>query len=170
MNPARNVLLNVLVPAVCLCVAAPARAKLIQHLDASVAGSVVTDAAGVVTQWTDLSGADNHATPGVGEVIYPSTIAFPGGPAGLDFGETRNSLVLLPSAETGWLDATAAASSGFAVLVAFRANAVEGTVWNDVIGNSSAVANGFMMRHHGADGRIQAALDGTINRGGANRS
>ena len=165
MDTARNVLLDVLMLAVCLCVAAPAGAKLIQHLDATVAGSVVTDAAGVVTQWTDLSGAGNHATPGVGEVIYPSTIAFPGGPAGLDFGETRNSLVLLPSAATGWLNPNAGAGGGFAVLVVFRANAVEGTVWNDVIGNSSAVANGFMMRHHGADGRIQAALDGTINTG-----
>ncbi len=164
MTTLRNFLLHVLVLAVCLCVAAPAGAALIQHLDATVAGSVVTDGSGVVTQWTDQSGAGNHATPGLGDVIYPSTIAFPGGPAGLDFGETRNSLVLLPSAATDWLNFNAGATGGFAVFVAFRVNALGGT-WNDVVGNSTVVADGFLMRHHGADGRIQAALDGTINMG-----
>ena len=88
MQTVRNFLKALLL--VCLCVATPAGAELIQHLDATVAGSVVTDGSGKVTQWTDQSGAGNHATPDLGDVMYPSTIAFPGGPAGLDFGETRN--------------------------------------------------------------------------------
>ena len=37
------------------------QAGLIQHLDATVAGSVVTDESGVVTQWFDQSGSGNNA-------------------------------------------------------------------------------------------------------------
>ena len=89
---ARNLIAVLLV--LCLCWTAPAGAKLIQHLDATVEGSVVTDGAGVVTEWIDQSGSGNNALAGVGSVLYPSTIAYPSGLAGLDFGLERNSLEL----------------------------------------------------------------------------
>jgi len=94
MKTLRSLLVHVLVLAVCLCMAAPAGAELIQHLDATVEGSVVTDAAGAVIRWIDQSGSGNNALAGIGSVLYPSTVAFPGGPVGLDFGLERNSLEL----------------------------------------------------------------------------
>ena len=43
---------------VCLCPEA-LHAGLIQRVDASVAGSVITNASGVVTSWVDQSGSGN---------------------------------------------------------------------------------------------------------------
>ncbi|HUV67474.1 MAG TPA: LamG-like jellyroll fold domain-containing protein [Sedimentisphaerales bacterium] len=145
---------------VCLCMSAPAGAKLIQHLDASVPESVVVSG-GAVQQWNDLSGNNNNAVKSIGTVTYPS-IAFPGGPVGLDFGMTRNSLELFSAeASAQWLDLSAG-MGGFTVVVVTYSSAVEGT-WNDTIGNTSSTANGWGFRYNG-DGAYQAYLNG--NAGG----
>ena len=160
MNTLRNFLVHVLVLAVCLCMAAPAGAELIQHLDATVEGSVVTDGAGVVTQWIDQSGSGNNAVAGIGTVLYPGTVAFPGGPVGLDFGLERTSLELLSSSASDRLLDQSAGTGGFTVIVVTHTSAVQGT-WNDLIGNTSAVANGWGFRNNFA-GQYQAYLHGTV--------
>ncbi|GAG24720.1 unnamed protein product, partial [marine sediment metagenome] len=148
-----------LVLAVCLCMAAPAGAELIQHLDATVEGSVVTDGAGVVTQWIDQSGSGNNAVAGIGTVLYPGTVAFPGGPVGLDFGLERTSLELLSSNASDRLLDQSAGTGGFTVIVVTYTSAVQGT-WNDLIGNTSSVGNGWGFRNNFA-GQYQVYLHGT---------
>src|SRR4030042_4122882 len=113
MKTARDFLNALLV--VCLCMSAPAGAKLIQHLDASVPESVIVSG-GIVQQWNDLSGNNNNAVKAIGAVTYPSA-AFPGGPVGLDFGVPRNSLELFGSeASKRWLDLRDG-TGGFTVIV-----------------------------------------------------
>jgi len=126
--------------------ALPSHAALIQHLDASVTSSVVTNGSGVVTQWLDQSGAGNHATPAVGSVKYPSVSVSASGRKGLDFGATRNSLTLFSAAASdAWLN-TATNTAGFCVLVAFKSDGFTAD-WSDLIGNSSLSAAGFGMRY-----------------------
>ena len=162
MKMLRNFPVHVLVLAVCLCMAAPAGAELIQHLDATVEGSVVTDGAGAVIQWIDQSGSGNNAVAGMGSVLYPGTIAFPGGPVGLDFGLERTTLELLSSnASDQWLDQSAG-TGGFTVIVVSHTSAVH-TSWNDLIGNTSGVNNGWGFRY-GSAGQYQVYLHG--NTGG----
>jgi len=72
-----------------LLVTSISNAALIQHLDATVVGSITGNP---VTRWADQSGNGNHAIPSVGRVYYPSTNISASGMAGLDFGSTRNSL------------------------------------------------------------------------------
>ena len=138
-------------------------ADLIMHLDASVSGSVSTDASGVVTQWTDQSGLGNHALPLEGSVYYPSTSLFGSGFEGLDFGATRNSLILFSdTASDDWLDfnGDASANTGFCVMVAFKCDGLHSD-WSDIIGNSSEVSSGFGMRYYNSsDPRMQAYLGG----------
>ena len=99
---------------------------LVQHLDATALGSVLTDESGVVTEWRDLSSHGHHATPTRGKVMYPSADLSTSGLAGLDFGLDQNELELLDAAETSaLLDFTqnggaAAKNSGFTLFVAFR--------------------------------------------------
>jgi hypothetical protein len=80
-------------------------AELVQHLDATVAGSVTGNP---VTQWADQSGYNNHALKKTGNVYYPSTSLSASGLAGLDFfGSSANSLELFTAAESdSWLNQT----------------------------------------------------------------
>jgi hypothetical protein len=126
------------------------RAELIQHLDATVSGSV---SGNPVTQWADQSGSANDATPAVGSVYYPSTSLSASGLAGLEFGDTQNALELFSAGESdSWLDfsATGAAkdNTGFTVLVAFKCDSLNTGDWNELFGNTSTVsANGFGLRY-----------------------
>ncbi|MEM9446153.1 MAG: sulfatase, partial [Verrucomicrobiota bacterium] len=69
----------------------PGAAELVLHLNATDASSVEGNP---VSQWSDLSGLGNHATPSKGAVTYPSLAFFPSGLKGLDFGSGRNTLEL----------------------------------------------------------------------------
>ncbi len=133
------------------------QAGLIQHLDATVAGSVVTDESGVVTQWFDQSGSGNNAADLaiVGAPTYPSTNTSGTGLQGVDMGDNRNGFRLFDAGEQdAFLDFTggAAANSGFAVLVAFRADSIQGGNIRDTVfvnhGNA-ANANSFGLRYQG---------------------
>jgi len=134
-------------------------AALIQHLDATDAGSVIGNP---VSTWSDQTSYNNHATSDVGNVYYPSTSLSASGLAGLDLGSTRNTLELFDvSGQDGWLNQTS--GSGFCVLIAFKCDALH-TDWNDLIGNSSAVSSGFGLRYSSA-GVMQAYIGGvTINK------
>lgn len=144
---------------ICLWTAVPTGAELIQHLDASVAESVVV-VGDTVTMWNDLSGHDNHAI-GFGSLSYPSA-AFPGGPVGIDFGQERNSVELSSAdASAAWLDLSSG-SGGFTVVVVSHTYDFQSS-WNDLIGNTSAVANGWGFRYNNS-GQYQAYLHG--NAGG----
>ncbi|HWH71132.1 MAG TPA: LamG-like jellyroll fold domain-containing protein, partial [Candidatus Sulfotelmatobacter sp.] len=145
-------------------------AGLVQRLDATVPGSVLTNASGVVTSWVDQSGAGNHAASLLGTVSFPSPGLSASGKAGLAFGPTsREALQLLSaSATASWLNLQPGSStnSGFAALVAFRCDALTNTSvadWNDLIGNGDegSPANGFLMRYS-AGGTLQAYLNGSF--------
>jgi hypothetical protein len=130
------------------------QANLIQHLDATVPGSVTDNP---VSQWTDQTSYSNDATIGIGSVYYPSSSLSESELAGLDFGSTRNSLELFTASESdSWLDQSS--GSGFCVLIAFKSDGLLGS-WSDLIGNSSAVSAGFGLRY-GIAGDIQAYLGG----------
>ena len=138
--------------------ATPASSELIQHLDASVSQSVITNAAGVVTDWKDQSSYNNDAKSSVGSVTYPSSTTLGNGKVGLDFGSTRNTLSLFTAAEQdSWLNQSGR-TDGFCVVVAFKCNALVGK-WNDMIGNNSATSSGFQMRYN-SGGTMAAALGG----------
>jgi len=159
--------------AVCLYMAAPAGAELIQHLDASVPESVVM-LGGQVQQWKDLSGNENHAVGNRGSVLYPST-PLAGGDVGLDFGFERNDLELFNEAETSALldfSGAAAGNSGFTVFVACRVDMIGkeqymiGTkntlnnfsMWIDDDGSMSVKLNNNTQ----TDGELKAAAGDTI--------
>ena len=153
-----------ILPTFLVCCAHPARAELIQHLDATITSSVTEDGNGIVTQWSDLSGAGNHATPSVGTVSYPSTSLSRTGKPGLKFGPTRSSLELFSGAESdSWLNQSAN-PNGFCVLVAFKCDGFVNN-WNDFIGNSSGVESGFGIRYSEA-GNFAAYMMGTTGAGG----
>ncbi|MCK5564585.1 MAG: sulfatase-like hydrolase/transferase, partial [Planctomycetes bacterium] len=114
----------------------------IQHLDATVSASVTGSP---VSQWADQSGNGNDAIADVGSVYYPSSSLSASGLAGLDFGTTRNSLELFTVAESdSWLDQSAG-TDGFAVMIAFKCDALHSD-WSDVLGNSSSTS-GFGLRY-----------------------
>ncbi len=137
-------------------------ADLIQHLDATDAGSVTGSP---VSQWADQTSYNNDAASDIGNVYYPSTSLSASGLAGLDFGSSRNTLELFDvSGQDSWLNQTS--GSGFCVLIAFKADGLIGS-WSDLIGNSSAVSSGFGLRYSDV-GAMQAYLGGlTINKSGA---
>ena len=113
-------------------------AALIQHLDAAAAGSITVNGSGVVTDWNDLSGNGNDATDQtpVGSVLWPSTSLASSSLPGMDMGTTRNGFRLFTAAQQdGWLNfsGAAAANSGFAVLVAFKADAILGGSIRDTV-------------------------------------
>jgi hypothetical protein len=155
---------------VCLSVlltAGTGQAALIQHLDASLPGSVVTDADGLVSEWIDQSGSGNNAVIAREPVIYPSTSVSASGLSGLDFGTARYNLRLFESEDTdSWLNFDAGsggtATGGFAVLIAFKADTVR-SEWNDLIGNSTTLDSGFLMRY-GSSGVMHVSLEGTIQK------
>ncbi len=145
-------------------------AGLIQRLDVTVAGSVITNASGGVTSWVDQSGSGNNASSLLGTVSYPSISLSASGLAGLAFGPTnREALQLLDASATASLlnlQPGVATNSGFAVLVAFKCDALTNSVvsnWNDLIGNGDegSPANGFLMRYNSA-GTLQAYLNGSF--------
>lgn len=126
--------------------------RLIQHLDATQSGSVTTNGGGAVTNWADLSGNGNNAVSLMSEVSYPSVSLSASGKGGLAFGPTnREALQLLDlNATAGLLNRQSgvAANSGFAVLVAFKCEALTNNFtadWNDLIGNGDegSPTNGF---------------------------
>jgi hypothetical protein len=134
---------------------------LIQHLDATVPGSV---SGNPVTQWADQSGSAvaYDAIPAVGSVYYPSSsLSASGlGLAGLDFGDTLNSLELFTAGESdSWLNQVS--GNGFCVLVAFKCDSLNTGDWNDLIGNSAAIASGFGLRYS-KDGTMQTYLGGVM--------
>ena len=142
-----------------------ANAELIQHLDSSVEESVLVAADGVVGRWNDLSGNGNDAIPGIGTVTYPSSISFPGGSAGLDFGLQRNTMeIFTPERSTQWLDQSDGIG-GFAVIIVTYTTAMPDS-WCDMIGDHSAYAQGFGIRYN-QDGNAQAYVKYVIGRGGA---
>jgi hypothetical protein len=127
---------------------------LIQHLDATVEGSVVTDGSNAVTEWIDQTFYNNNATPSKGTIykVQDGTLTW------LDFGNDRNVLELFSSAESDtWLDQSNG-TDGFCVILSFKAIGLSSD-WNDLIGNSSATSSGFGIRYSGS-GSIKSYLGG----------
>lgn len=117
-------------------------AQLIQHLDATVKGSITLDASSKVKEWIDQSGKGNNALPALGKVTVTNTTL-----NWLDFGSTNNSLELFSSKESdAWLDQSAG-TGGFCVMIAFKINDFISNI-NDLIGNTTSnKAGGFGMRY-----------------------
>jgi arylsulfatase A-like enzyme len=138
----------------------------ILHLDAAESGAtVLTDGSNVVTQWADQSGSGNDAIPNIGSVYYPGSSLSASGLQGLDFGVARNSLELFNAAESvSWLDQSAG-TNGFAVMIAFKCDAL-GSGYSDLLGNSSS-GSGFGIRYS-STGQIQSYLDGQVVQSGPN--
>ena len=129
---------------------------LIQHLDASIEGSIVTDGSDAVTEWIDQTTFSNNATISAGTVYRVQD----GSLSWLDFGGGRNMLELFNSAESDeWLDQSSG-SGGFCVILSFKMISLH-TEWNDLIGNSSAVSSGFGLRYS-SSGSIRSYLGGTV--------
>jgi len=147
-----------------LLVTSISNAALIQHLDATVVGSITGNP---VTRWADQSGNGNHAIPSVGRVYYPSTNISASGMAGLDFGSTRNSLSLLSTTKTENLlnfsaGGGAYMNSGICVLIAFKCNDLGTEGWlNDLIGVTSFIGDGGFGIRYGSNGAISCYLGGT---------
>lgn len=142
-------------------------AALIQHLDATNAGSIVNTTPILdpvdpniiigykVTEWRDLSGAGNDAGTATGTVAYPSPLIFSGGFAGVDFtkvGSVAARMVLFTSAESdSFLDFTpstglAAGNTGVTILAALRddGSVVAGTA--DALANKDGAGAGISFR------------------------
>lgn len=144
------------------------QATMVQHLMGTNSASITTNDAGIVTQWDDLSGNDNNATTSsVGFVTYPSTSVAASGLNGVNFTDSRTALELFSSADSdALLDFTggAAGNSGFAVLIAFKADHLVQD-WNDLLGNTTVLGAGFGMRYD-KNGAVQSYLTGTSVGGG----
>ena len=169
LHPSSALLAGALV-ALGSCWPAALHGALIQRVDATVAGSVITNASGVVTNWVDQSGSGNNASSLLGTVSFPSASLSASGKAGLAFGPTsREALQLLNASVTASflnLQPGSSTNSGFAVLVAFKCDALTNSStsdWNDLIGNGDegSPANGFLMRYNSA-GTLQAYLNGSF--------
>lgn len=133
-----------------LCAAFSVKAELIQHLDATVSSSV---SGNPVMQWSDQSGKGNHALKKTGDVYYPSTSLSASGLAGLDFGTNGHNLELFSAAESdSWLDQRS--GSGFCVLVAFKVDGLITNNYTDVLGNSSGVTAGLILRYSSSGGML----------------
>jgi hypothetical protein len=139
-----------------LAVVGGAQAELIQHLDATVSGSVAGDP---VTQWNDQSGKGNHALKKGGVVSYPSTNTFASGLPGLKFGPSYSSLTLFSS--DSWLNQTS--GNGFCVLVAFKVDLINTNGNSDVLGNDDAVNPGGLGLQYAPDGAMKTYLGGIVN-------
>lgn len=136
---------------------------LYQKLDASLPGSVSTNASGEVTEWTDQSGLGNHAVDGEGDpVLFPSSSLSGSGLAGLDMRPSRATFQLFDIAGTDAImnfRGNASNNSGFAILVAFKADSILGGDFRDiVIGNASTITSGLQLRYDG--GPVAAFLGG----------
>ncbi|MEM9446588.1 MAG: sulfatase-like hydrolase/transferase, partial [Verrucomicrobiota bacterium] len=116
-----------------------------------------------VSQWSDLSGLGNHATPSKGAVTYPSLAFFPSGLKGLDFGSGRNTLELFDAQESdGLLDQTG--RDGFAALIAYRKTGNQSDQ-QDLLGNVSKTDasqdGGFVVRL--SSGGVLRAIMGDVS-------
>ena len=157
------------ITAACLATAISAQAALIQHLIATNGSpSVLTNASGTVTNWLDISGNGND-TANAGAIVrtpkWPSTSLSASGESGVDMGTTRNGLrAWSVPAQDAWLDFTgsAAGNSGFAVLVAFKADGITGS-WNPIFANhgNPATLNSFNLSTQ-SDGQLVFAALGTV--------
>jgi arylsulfatase A-like enzyme len=141
----------------------PAEQELIQHLDASVEESVIRDESGLVSNWLDLSGKENHGNPLVGALYYPASVVSETGLPGVDFGSELNKLELFSREESdAFLDFTglAAKNNGVTIFLAFKIDDFLENQ-NDIIGNSTSVSdvNGFGMRYD-ASGKPRAYVGG----------
>ena len=127
----------------------PGVQKLIQHLDATVEGSIERDQSGLVSVWKDLSGNQNDATAFVGSVFYPSSSASKVGLKGLDFGDAISKLKLFSSdASDSILDFTglAAKNNGVTFFMAFKIDDFVAN-HNDIMGNSTTITTGLGLRY-----------------------
>lgn len=136
----------------------------LQHLDASAVGSVL--GTNPVTQWSDISGSGNHATPGSGNVTFPAPQPFNAGGVGLQFGPPAKTLQLLDASGAAALldfNGAAAANTGFSALVALRVDALSSaTEPNDILGVTTVNnAGGFGLRFNSV-GQIVTYLGGTV--------
>ena len=155
------------------------------HLDATRSSSV-ENSNGVVSTWKDLTAnginanAVANGTPGEdidsGDVIYPGTSLSASGLAGLDFGPARNLLKLFdPAAQDAWLDFSSVGParpySGFAVLIALKADAILGVApelaRDVVLANTDNIAGKFLIRYQ--SGRPEMYLNGVAAFQGGNR-
>jgi len=136
---------------------------LIQHLDATVEGSLVTNGSNEVTEWKDQTTFNNNAVTLTGSIYKVQD----GSLSWLDFGTDRNVMQLFSSSESDiWLDQSTG-SDGFCVILSFKTNSLNED-WNDVIGNSSVVSAGFGLRYSNS-GTIKAYLGGKdISTAGSN--
>lgn len=127
---------------------------LIQHLDASIDGSIITDGNLSITTWKDQSSSQNDAQIVNGSVNKVQE----NGVSWLDFGDGRNTMELFSSPESdSWLD-QATETGGFCVILSVKPTSFHNN-WNDLIGNSSAVSSGFGIRYSNS-GSIQSYLGG----------
>lgn len=129
---------------------------MIQHLDASVEASIITDGTSRVTSWKDQTTYSNDAIPNTGSVykVQENELTW------LDFGEGRNVLELFSGEGSDtWLDQSPG-TGGFCVILSFKAGSLHDN-WNDLIGNSSATASGYGMRYS-SSGSIRVYLGGQI--------
>lgn len=127
---------------------------LIQHLDTNVDEGVVNNEAGAVITWVDQTSYANNAIALEGMVysIQYDELNW------LDFGSTRNMLELFSSTESdNWLNQSEG-TDGFCVILSLKVSNLLDN-WNDIIGNSSAVSEGFGMRYS-SSGSIQVYLGG----------
>jgi arylsulfatase A-like enzyme len=138
-------------------------AKVLQHLDASADSLVNTDSGDIVTSWTDLSGNGFDALPAAGHASYPSSKTFENGLDGIDFRDSRISLQLLSAEDSETILDQAVNPRGFCIITAVYIESIISD-WNDLAGNSSAVAGGFLMRYS-KDGKLQASLAGVTMNG-----
>lgn len=129
---------------------------LIQHLDATLEASIVTDGSDAVTEWIDQTTYNNNATISAGTVYKVQD----GSLSWLDFGTGLNMLELFNSAESDdWLDQSSS-TGGFCVILSFKTISIH-SEWNDLIGNSSSISSGFGLRYSNS-GSIRSYLGGTV--------
>lgn len=128
------------------------QAQLIQHLDASVESSIISDGSGALTEWKDQTSFNNHATPSTGAIykVNENNLGW------LDFGADHNALELFSSdGSNTWLNQSVS-TGGFCVFLTFKINSIHSN-WNDIIGNSSTTGSGFGLRYSNS-GTIQYYL------------
>ena len=135
---------------------------LYAHLDATDVASV-TENAGVVSEWADLTANGFIATPGAGSVFYPSARVSDAGLEGVEFGSSGRSTLLLFDAavQDTWLNFTSGADAlpytGFAVFAAVHTETILGGINRDVVmGNTESK---FSIRYEA--GRPKLLLGGT---------
>jgi hypothetical protein len=130
------------------------QAGLIQHLDANMQAGVIVNEEGEVVKWVDQGSFANDAVALEG-LVYKVEEE---GLNWLDFGSGRNMLELFSNTESdSWLDQSEG-TGGFCVILSLKISSVLDN-WNDIIGNSSVVSEGFGMRYS-SSGSIQVYLGG----------